>query len=331
MSGSAPSLQDLGERGLLALLAPYFGRGEPICVPVGDDAAVLALPPGAQLVATTDLLFEGVHFSEQTTTAYDAGWRAAAANLSDLAAMGASSLGMLVGLGLPPDTPVAWIEGFYQGFTACCAPWKAPILGGDTCRAAIRAIAVTALGSVEPSRILRRGDVHPGDALVVTGTLGDSRAGLEVLLHPERFGDAHPDDLDLVIAAHQRPIPRLDVPALIWEHTDRAAAMDTSDGLADALIQVTEQSRCGARLDTRRLPLSTALCNLAGRKAVDWALYGGEDFELLIALPEAAAAALVTALLAAGIPGAIIGEAIAGCGVIDEAGCFLGRPAFQHF
>lgn len=120
------NLHQLGERGLLALLRIYMGKN--IRVPAGDDGAVLALPAG-ELVATTDLLFDEVHFSDITTTAYDVGWRAATANLSDLAAMGATAVGTLIGLGLPQDTPVAWVQDLYAGFTACADPW-----GGDHLR-----------------------------------------------------------------------------------------------------------------------------------------------------------------------------------------------------
>ena len=119
------TVQAIGEQGLLALLQAFC----PAEV-IGDDAAVLALAPEQSLVVTTDLLVENVHFSEQTTSAEDVGWRAAAANLSDLAAMGASPVGITVGLGLPGHLPVAWILSLYQGLQACLAPWQTPILGG---------------------------------------------------------------------------------------------------------------------------------------------------------------------------------------------------------
>lgn len=325
---NAQKLSELGERGLLALLQIYMGKH--IRVPAGDDGAVLALPKG-ELVVTTDLLFDEVHFSDRTTAAYDVGWRAAAANLSDLAAMGATAVGTVIGLGLPKETPVEWVQGLYEGFTACANPWGGAILGGDTCRSKHRTVAVTAFGVVDPAKILRRNAAYPGDALVITGTLGGSKAGLEVMLHPELFPDAAPEDIDAAIAFHRRPFPRLGVPKSIFSLTDRAAAMDTSDGLADAVLQVCEQSECGAIIDCETLPIHPSTRRLAGNAVTDWALYGGEDYELLLALPEASAELLVAALAEAGLHGTIIGICTKSLEVKDLGGAPLGKPSFGHF
>jgi thiamine-monophosphate kinase len=321
-------LSELGERGLLALLHIYMGQN--IRVPAGDDGAVLALPKG-ELVVTTDLLFDGVHFSDLTTSAYDVGWRAAAANLSDLAAMGATAVGTLIGLGLPPDTPVAWVQDLYAGFTTCADPWGGMILGGDTCRSKQRTVAVTAFGVVDPAKILRRSAARPGDVLVITGHLGGSKAGLEAMLHPELFSEATPEEIKDAIAFHRRPLPRLEIPKCIFSVTDRAAAMDTSDGLADAVLQICEQSGCGALIDCDALPIHPSTRRLAGDAAINWALYGGEDYELLIALPEASIQLLVTALAQVGLLGTIIGVCTESLEVKDLQGKPLGQPSFLHF
>ncbi|MBC7881365.1 MAG: thiamine-phosphate kinase [Anaerolineae bacterium] len=325
---NAQKLSELGERGLLALLQIYMGKH--IRVPAGDDGAVLALPEG-ELVVTTDILFDEVHFSDLTTAAYDVGWRAAAANLSDLAAMGATAVGTLIGLGLSKETPVEWVQGLYEGFTACADPLGGIILGGDTCRSKSRTVAVTAFGVVDPTKILRRNAARSGDALVITGTLGGSKAGLEVMLHPELFPAAAPEDLADAIAFHRRPLPRLGVPKSIFSLSDRAAAMDTSDGLADAVLQVCEQSGCGAIIDCEALPIHPSTHRLAGNAATDWALYGGEDYELLIALPKASAELLVTALAEVGLQGTIIGSCTESLEVKDLRGALLGKPSFAHF
>lgn len=324
------TLATLGEQGLLKRLAPYFGHSGQIQVPAGDDGAVLAMATG-NLVITTDLLFEGVHFSERTTRAADVGWRAAAANLSDLAAMGARPIGTLIGLGLPPETPVNWVEELYRGFTECADPHGAPILGGDTCRAQSRSIAVTALGIVAPDRVLKRTSAQPTDVLVVTGTLGDSQAGLEVLLDPVRYCESTESDRARVIEAHRRPRARLEVPELVWQVSSRAAAMDTSDGLADAVLQVSGQSGCGAVVYTDRLPISLPVRRIAGARAEDWALYGGEDFELLLAVPASVAGALLEVLNAAGVKGTAVGQLTPGAGAFDQHGLPLRPPTFEHF
>ena len=177
-----PSLRvrELGEQGLLRRLLAF-------CPPeiVGDDAAVLTVQSGRSLVVTTDVLVDGVHFSDRTTAPEDAGWRAAAANLSDLAAMGAMPLGITVGLAVPGDLTVDWVERMYAGLTQCLQSYGTAIVGGDICRSSVTSISITALGEVDPDRIIRRATAQPGNAIVVTGYHGGSRAGLELLLHPE--------------------------------------------------------------------------------------------------------------------------------------------------
>lgn len=207
------TLQDLGEQGLLERLQRFCPQEV-----VGDDAAVLQTQPQLDLVITTDVLVDGVHFSVGlaspdvcTTSPADVGWRAAAANLSDLAAMGASPLGITVGLSAPGNTPVAWVEEIYQGLTACLAPFNTPIVGGDITRSPILTLAITAFGQVAPDQVIRRSTAQPGDAIVATGWHGASRAGLELLLHPELGNELNESDRAYLIQTHQRPTPRLDV------------------------------------------------------------------------------------------------------------------------
>ncbi|NEP48838.1 MAG: thiamine-phosphate kinase, partial [Moorea sp. SIO3C2] len=183
-------LKDIGEQGLLERLQPFCPPGI-----VGDDGAVIPPPESGQsLVITTDVLVNGVHFSDRyggisqcTTSPEDAGWRAAAANLSDLAAMGASPLGITVGLSLTGDVAVSWVERLYQGMTQCLNQYNTPIVGGDICRSPVISIAITAFGQVYPDRAIRRTGAKVGHAIVVTGVHGASRAGLELLLKPD-FG-----------------------------------------------------------------------------------------------------------------------------------------------
>src|SRR3712207_3061345 len=175
------NVQDIGEQGLLKQVQSFC----PSAI-VGDDAAVLPTEPGKLLVVTSDVLVDGVHFSAgfapqsvRTTPPESAGWRAAAANLSDLAAMGASPLGITIGLGLPGQTPVEWVERLYQGMTQCLQRFGAAIVGGDLCRSPVITIAITAFGQVKPEQVIRRSTAQPGDAILVTGFHGSSRAGLE--------------------------------------------------------------------------------------------------------------------------------------------------------
>jgi thiamine-monophosphate kinase len=280
----------------------------------------LSIQSGKQLVVTTDILVDGVHFSDRTTSAFDVGWRAAAANLSDLAAMGASPIGITVGLGLPGDVALTWIDELYQGLVACLQPYQTSILGGDTCRSSIRTVAITALGDVEPHRVIQRSTARPGDAIVVTGVHGASRAGLELLLHPELGHNLTAMERSQMIQAHQRPRPRLDVIPLLWEVVDHGTAslaiagMDSSDGLADAVLQICRASGVGAELDWRSIPLPSALdLWVTPAQRLDWALYGGEDFELVLCLPYPTAQDLVEQL---GPPTAIVGQITSNASIV---------------
>ena len=330
---SPQTVKDLGEQGLLKLLQGF-------CPPevIGDDAAVIAIAPDRSLVVTTDMLVEDVHFGHQTTSPEDVGWRAAAANLSDLAATGASPIGITVGLSLPGDVPIPWVEGLYRGLTQCLYPYQTPILGGDICRSRVITVSITALGQVMPNRAIRRSTAQPGDAIAVTGFHGSSRAGLELLLHPDCGQPLEASARRTLIAAHQRPKPRLDVLEPLWAAvgSSRVAGMDSSDGLADAVVQICRLSGVGANLERQAIPILPALRQWVGaEQALEWALYGGEDFELVLCLPSQAAQTLVERL---GKGAAIVGKITADRAVelVDPQGIYPPRAltlaeGFQHF
>lgn len=322
------TVRDLGEQELLRRLHQFCAAAV-----VGDDAAILSVPPGHEVVVSTDVLVDRVHFSDQTTPPEAVGWRAAAANLSDLAAMGAMPLGLTVGLSLPPDTPWDWLAAVYRGIATCAAQYETAIVGGDVCRSPVASLAITVLGEVPQGEAWRRSAAKVGDQLVVTGTHGGSRAGLAILL-----GEIVPECPEAVrkcwIAHHQKPRPRLDV---VQGWRDRAlpaiAAMDSSDGLADAVIQICRASQVGAIVDAAPIPLPAGLAASVGREqALEWALYGGEDFELVLCLSPNLAQDLVDCL---GKSAAIVGEIIAEPAVhlkVGETARSLSQiHGFQHF
>lgn len=344
-------IRDIGEQGLLTRLQRFC----PVDV-VGDDAAVIPGPElGQLLVVTTDVLVDGVHFSDRTTSPEDTGWRAAAANLSDLAAMGASPIGITVGLSITGDLAVSWVEQLYQGISQCLHKYNTQILGGDVCRSPIITISITAFGQVFLKRTIRRSSAVVGDAIVVTGVHGASRAGLELLLNPE-FGEKLSEgQRKILIQAHQRPKPRLDVLPILWEILDSQSAistlpyqeaeresplpvagMDSSDGLADAVLQICRASGVGARIERAAIPLPSVLSQIISKEeAMNWTLYGGEDFELVLCLPHEAAETLVKQL---GNGAAIIGKITTGEEVCltDSSGTYADElltlnRGFQHF
>ncbi len=297
------TIKDCGEQGVLKLLQAFCPSDI-----IGDDGAVLPVPPEQQLVVTTDMLVEGVHFSDRTTSAEDVGWRAVTANLSDLAAMGALPLGITVGLGLTEDKPLKWLESLYQGMANCLNTYGGVILGGDICRSSKITVSITALGWVFPQKIIRRSTAQVGDAILVTGYHGLSRGGLDLLVHPEKGSHLAKNAKNKLINAHQRPKPRLDVIEILQDkdYFLSIAGMDSSDGLADAIIQICRCSEVGAQIQTKLLPLASELAEWVGEEpALDWTLYGGEDFELVLCLPRENAERLIAEL---GEEAAIIGE-----------------------
>lgn len=285
------TVAELGESGILRLIERSLLKDQ--CGSrLGDDAAMMgAMAADHEMVITTDMLIENVHFSDATTSAYDVGWRAAAANLSDLAAMGAVPWGLLIALGLPKATPVSWLENMYQGFGECLKTYGTELVGGDTVRSPIRTLAVTAFGQVHQGAAWQRDTAQVGDVIVITGAHGLSKAGLMLLLEPEVYPmiPLSNAERELCYRAHQRPQPRLDIVQTIRELTDhqsiRITAMDSSDGLADALIQLCQKSRVKATIDWNNAPIPLVLEKVAGTKARHWWLYGGEDFELVLCMP----------------------------------------------
>lgn len=332
------TIKNLGEQGLLKIFRQYCSAV------VGDDAAPMGETlPEHQMVVTTDMLIDGVHFSDRTTSATDVGWRAAAVNLSDLAAMGAKPWGLVMSVGLPPDTEVEWIEDVYRGFSECLRTYNTELVGGDTVRSPIRTFAVTAFGQVPKNQLIQRHNAKVGNVIVITGLHGLSKAGLELLLDkslknkllvPIKINNQIliGQELEEVICQyHQRPIPRFDAIYLLQQiqksqHSSQYASiagMDSSDGLADAIAQICRASQVGAKIYWDDLPIPEAVQILAGDRALDWVLYGGEDFELVLSMPFELAEIFVQQLPSA----VIIGEIITG----DQIDGLEMRSAFQHF
>jgi thiamine-monophosphate kinase len=249
-------LSESGEFGLLRELAR---RG--LVAGIGDDAALL----GDDLVVTQDLLLEGRHFRLEWTSWRDLGYKAAAVNLSDLAAMGARPEALLVSLALPAETELDDVLELYGGLNEP----GVPVVGGDMNAAPGVTIAVTALGRTV--RVPGRGGAQPGDVLVVTGPLGAAAAGLYALEHGL-------DGFDELVAAHRRPPFRLDAAERLAPTAH--ALMDLSDGIASDAARISEQSGCRLVVDVERLPLAAGLAEVADEPF--WT--GGEDYELLAAL-----------------------------------------------
>jgi len=279
-------ISDLGEFGLIDRIgktAPSNAKRAPIGI--GDDAAALLLSPSSMLLATTDMLIEGVHFDLKTTDLYSLGWKAAAVNLSDIAAMGGVPRFCLTALGIPPSLTVEQVDEFYRGFSVCIRKRGMVLVGGDTCASRKDfVITVTVLGEAVRKRVITRAGARPGDLLYVTGTLGDSGAGLELLKAGAR---SQKPGARRLIEKHLRPVPRVAEGRKLALSGLASAMIDVSDGLSSDLGHLCEQSGVGAEVFADRIPLSKELTSVKGLKQqpLEYALSGGEDYELLFTSP----------------------------------------------
>lgn len=277
------TVSDLGEHALLARIVARLPRpAAHILVGPGDDAAVIAPGRNHRLVVTTDALIEHVHFSRAWSRPHDIGYKALAVNLSDLAAMGATPRWALLSLALPATLPADELDGIIEGLATLARATGVSVAGGNITRSpGGLVIDVTAGGDVKPRRWLTRAGGRPGDGLWVSGWLGAGRAGLEML----RDGGSGGACID----RHVRPEPRIRLGVTMARIGAARAAMDISDGLADAVRQLAVASGCGARVDATLLPIhpdARAWWESRNADAVDAAVAGGDDYELLFAVPQ---------------------------------------------
>jgi thiamine-monophosphate kinase len=274
-----------GERALIHQIRQRLPAAPPsLIVAPGDDAAVVVPERGAFQVLTTDALVEGIHFDRRFSSLADIGYKALAVNVSDIAAMGAKPEFGLLSLILPDWITSAALDELLDGLLEMAALARVSIAGGNISRSPGPLIVdVSVTGSVRPRRILTRGAGKPGDALYVTGAIGAAAAGLAALSQ----GGSTPAMADC-IRKHQRPEPRLRIGMLLGRNRAASACMDLSDGLADAVRQIAEASGTGAAIDASLLPVDPGArmwFESQNTDPITAAVTGGDDFELLFAVP----------------------------------------------
>ncbi len=287
----AMKISELGEFGLIGLLAEIVykstsasatsGPGYHLLVGIGDDAAVWRSDTSIQL-ATTDTLVQGVHFTLDTTTWEELGWKALAINLSDIAAMGGYPRYTLVTLGLPPDTEIEDVTRLYRGMGEIAQQHDVAIVGGDVIGAPVVFISVTLMGITEgeanyPQNILARSAATAGDLIAVTGHLGTSAAGLHMLKANMQFDK---ETTSLFRQAHLRPFPRVHEGQILLAKGVRAA-IDISDGLMGDLAKMCQASGVGALITADKVPIHPTVRAAFKDDCLRLALAGGEDYELL--------------------------------------------------
>ena len=293
-------------------------RGD-VVLGIGDDCALLAPPPGMQLAVTMDTLNAGVHFPPETAPA-DIGWKALAVSLSDLAAMGADPAWCTLSLSLP-EASEDFIDGFSDGFLSLAQQHDVALIGGDTARGPL-SISVTAHGLIEPDSALRRAGAQVGDAIWVSGTLGDAAGALRQWQQGGVMPPTLRDRLD-------RPTPRVALGRAL--RGVASSCIDISDGLLADLSHICRASGVAAQLDAQALPSSEAL-----RQAFDTATRlalqasGGDDYELCFTAPAAQRDVLHALSQALNLPLTHIGDIVTGAGVCCE-GVDVAAAGYQHF
>ncbi len=284
-------LKDIGEFGLIEKISKgCLIRQENIIKAIGDDAAAFVTDPGMVFLVTTDLFVERIHFLRQATTGFNLGYKSLAVNLSDIAAMGGVAREAFVSIAVPDDCPIDFIEDIYKGMKTLARRFDVNILGGDTTGSKIDLIInVVVTGEVEKDGIRCRDRAKPGDRIACTGFLGDSRAGLYLILN--NITSESPA-FSYLFHTHILPEPHLGQGRFLSSEPGVHACIDVSDGLSSDLWHIVTQSRVGARIFAEKMPISKPLFEFCTRfdfDPVSYALSGGEDYVLVCTLsPECA-------------------------------------------
>lgn len=332
-------VSELGEFGLIDLLAKmaYSARNnqeaswQQLIIGIGDDAAAWRSDASTQL-ATIDSFIQDIHFSLGTTSWEDLGWKAIAVNLSDIAAMGGLPRYALVSLALPGHSEVADVTALYQGMIELAQRFEVAIIGGDTSSAPLVAINITILGSTkgQDKDILTRSAAKPGDKVAVTGELGAAAAEVRMLNRKLQFS---PEAAACFKKAFLRPYPRIAEGQLLVEQEVKTA-IDISDGLIQDLSHICKASQVGARIEIDRVPIQPEVRANFGDSALELALSGGEDYELLFT---ASTEVIDKVKKAVPCPVTIIGEIVADktgeITLVDKKGepFNLGKTGWEHF
>lgn len=269
------NISNLGERGIINNLLKKFGNqdfsyklGDQQCEGIGDDCAVIGIDGSRSLVVTTDMLVEDVHFLRGAIAAKDLGWKSLAVNISDVAAMGARPFASFMSISLPKDLETSWVDEFIEGYHELSALHGVMLLGGDTVGGEKIAINIVAMGEVDNQNIKRRTEAKLGDMIFVTGNIGESAAGLKILL--DRTIKEYDTEQQRLIDLHHRPTAQVSEGQWLGAQSSVNAMIDLSDGLLNDIKHITK--RFGAEIDSSKIPTSVDIATAIG---------GGEDYQLL--------------------------------------------------
>lgn len=275
----------IDELSALDRIGARFGKlSERVFVGIGDDTAAVKVHPARILLATTDSQVEAVHFTKQLISASDLARRSVAVSASDIAAMGGIATFFLASIGFSRQEDEAFLESLLDGFEAAAGEFGVELVGGNLSSSSRIFIDITVLGEVEPELIVRRSGAKPGDLLYVSGTLGDSALGQE-LVHSGKAGASD----EYLILRHKRPQPRLKLGRELAKRRLASSMIDVSDGLMLDLERISAKQGLGATVNVERIPLSSDYTKRVSDFSDDIysiAISGGEDYELLFSSPE---------------------------------------------
>lgn len=321
-------ISEIGEFDLIDRIKINAGRvskNSQVLLGIGDDAALFKLSPGRICAATTDTMVEGVHFDLRYSSFFDLGYKAMASNLSDIAAMGGNPLLALVSLSLPGKTGIRDMDQLYSGMKALAKKHQVNIAGGDIVKSRELSITLILLGECDPKNAGLRSGARPGDAILVTGDLGGSQAGLELLKSTLRQGVRHAQPGSSgqeckmqnakLVEKHLRPEPRVAEAKILASRFKLHGMIDISDGLVSELHHLSKASQTGMLIDQGALPVAEpaiAIGRKLGRDPLNYCLYGGEEYELLFTLPPKEALRARQQIQKLGTACTIIGQVVKG-------------------
>ena len=280
--------RDIGEFALIDRIAGIFDSiDNDINIGIGDDAAAIKKSSDMLSLVTSDMLLEGTHFDLTYTSAYQLGKKALAVNVSDIAAMGGTPRWFLLSIALPKDSEIDFVEDFARGAADIAKSLGISLIGGDTVASDEKLIiSISLMGEVQKKEVLCRAGAIPGDQIFVTGTIGDSAAGLKLLKKGIKIDEGNPE-IQKLIERHLDPSPRLDVARYIASNHLATSMIDISDGLLKDLGHICDSSRVKGKVWLGRLPLSASYIKATKKFefGMNPALAGGEDYELLFTIP----------------------------------------------
>ncbi|MBW2318327.1 MAG: thiamine-phosphate kinase [Deltaproteobacteria bacterium] len=277
------NLKDIGEFGFIKRISRgCLIRPQNVIKAIGDDAAVFIPAPGQVILVTTDLLVERIHFLRDATSGFNLGYKALSVNLSDIAAMGGIAREAFISIAVPENCPIEYLEDLYNGIKTLAAEFDVNLLGGDTTRSkADLIINISVVGYAFEKEILYRNTAQHGDIICTSGFLGDSRAGLYLIINDIK---ADSNELKALLNAHVIPKPYLREGRFLALQDGVHAVIDVSDGLSSDIGHIAEESNVGIRLYSEKIPVSNNLIKFCARfdfGPVEYALAGGEDYTLL--------------------------------------------------